>query len=472
MADYTRWYRVGTVALTKNSKTVTGTGTYWLSAGLNPGDLFTVDASQFYEVDTISSNTQLTLKTAYAGNTTPETDYSIVRNFTAQLPAQVAAQTADLLNDFRRYVDADMQSIHGKSAYQIACEKGYTGTESQWVQSLKGDSAYTVAVSNGYNGTESQWLEDLKAAQEWTRTQETITDIEALAEGLGLKNTALRNNLYRGKNLGAFTSAHLAQIKAGTFDDMFLGDYFTVTHSNGVTRRYAIAGFNQINYVGNQLHSTPPGMKNVVLYFYDWVDDTDQYDGVLEHQYNPDDPSVINNQWIKQYYMETYFYNTVRPYLIQEVEEIFGAANIPEIILDVPAKATLTGGMGESSRVTIDKWVRATSKVQLPTTDMFGARLTALAERGFQGSGARHNYQQLPLFRVAPFACPISFSTDFSPQAFYSATHTQCWWWSPNGMVGLGIPSYNSRKAVDGVVTEQRLNNIRNSFLHPIFIVQ
>ena len=327
-----------------------------------------------------------------------------------------------------------------------------------------------------YDATKQTRIKDLKslalkAAQEWTRTQATITDIQALAEGLGLKNTALRNNLYRGKNLGAFTSEHLAQIKAGTFDDMFLGDYFTVTHSNGVTRRYAIAGFNQITYAGNQLSAIPPGIKNIVLYFYDWVDDTEQYDGCLEHQYNPDDPSVIDYHWITQYYMETYFYNTVRPYLIQEAEEIFGAANIPEFIIDVPAKATLTGGMGESSKVTIDKWVRATSKVHLPTTDMFGARLTALAERGYDGANTRYNWQQLPLFRVAPFACPMSYSADFAPQAFYAATHTQCWEWLPTGRIGLGIPSYNSRTAVDGVVTEQRMNNF-GSLLHPIFIVQ
>ena len=113
MSEYTRWYRVGSVALTKNSKIITGTGTFWLAAGLNPGDLFTVDASQFYEVSTIDSNTQITLKTAYSGDSTTETEYSIVRNFTASLPAQVAAQTADLLNDFRQFVDLKMQSIHG-----------------------------------------------------------------------------------------------------------------------------------------------------------------------------------------------------------------------------------------------------------------------------------------------------------------------------------------------------------------------
>ena len=240
MADYTRWYRVGTVALTKGSKTVTGSGTYWLAASLNPGDMFSTDDVTEYEIDTITSNTQLTLKTAYSGDSTTETAYRIIRNFTAQLPAQVAAQTADLLNDFRRYVDADMQSIHGKSAYQIACDKGYTGTESEWIQSLKGDSAYTVAVSNGYTGTQAEWLESLKAAGEWTTVQETLSDTEKLTASLGITDPAnIKNLIYSGKNLGEFSQDYMTVIRNGTFTGLGLGDYFT---HNG--KKYVIAGFN------------------------------------------------------------------------------------------------------------------------------------------------------------------------------------------------------------------------------------
>ncbi len=40
----------------------------------------------------------------------------------------------------------------------------------------------------------------------------------------------LHNNLYRGKNLGtALTSAQSTAIRAGTFDDMFIGDYWSTT---------------------------------------------------------------------------------------------------------------------------------------------------------------------------------------------------------------------------------------------------
>ena len=51
----------------------------------------------------------------------------------------------------------------GKSAYQIAVENGFVGTEQEWLESLKGESgeyagkglsAYEIAVKNGFVGTE------------------------------------------------------------------------------------------------------------------------------------------------------------------------------------------------------------------------------------------------------------------------------------------------------------------------------
>ena len=54
------------------------------------------------------------------------------------------------------------------------------------------------------------------------------------------RTAAYHNSIYRGKNLGtSFTSAQSSAIQAGTFDDMFLGDYWVI---NSVT--YIIAGFD------------------------------------------------------------------------------------------------------------------------------------------------------------------------------------------------------------------------------------
>lgn len=54
---------------------------------------------------------------------------------------------------------------NGKSAYQLAVESGYSGSESQWLTALEGSnglSAYDIAKSGGYSGTEAQWLTSLK----------------------------------------------------------------------------------------------------------------------------------------------------------------------------------------------------------------------------------------------------------------------------------------------------------------------
>ena len=64
---------------------------------------------------------------------------------------------------------AGPQGPEGKSAYEVAVENGFEGTEEEWLESLHGGprgpqgySAYEVAVREGYVGTESQWLASLK----------------------------------------------------------------------------------------------------------------------------------------------------------------------------------------------------------------------------------------------------------------------------------------------------------------------
>ena len=79
----------------------------------------------------------------------------------------------------------------GKSAFEIAVEHGFVGTEVEWLESLKGvdgkdgcdgrngtdglsgldgingtdgKSAYIIAVEHGFSGTENEWLQSLKGA--------------------------------------------------------------------------------------------------------------------------------------------------------------------------------------------------------------------------------------------------------------------------------------------------------------------
>lgn len=57
---------------------------------------------------------------------------------------------------------------HGLSAYEIAQEAGFTGTEAEWLASLvgtpgqDGKSAYELAVGLGFEGDEATWILSLK----------------------------------------------------------------------------------------------------------------------------------------------------------------------------------------------------------------------------------------------------------------------------------------------------------------------
>lgn len=193
----------------------------------------------------------------------------------------------------------------GESAYQIAVDNGFEGTEEDWLASLHGadggpgpagadgadgadgKSAYQYAVDGGYTGTEEEfqalmgtgpWLPLAGTAAEATKlaTSRTIrtnlasasaanfngtanvtpgvtgtlpianggtgatTAAAALANLGGLaiaSNAGAHNSIFRGKNLGtAVTAAQYAAIKAGTFDDLFIGDYWVI---NGINWRIA-----------------------------------------------------------------------------------------------------------------------------------------------------------------------------------------------------------------------------------------
>lgn len=64
-----------------------------------------------------------------------------------------------------------------------------------------------------------------------------ITIADAILAALHLTSPENHRNVFRGKNLGdSVTSAQLAAIQAGTFEDLWLGDYWAI---NGVNWRIA-----------------------------------------------------------------------------------------------------------------------------------------------------------------------------------------------------------------------------------------
>lgn len=53
------------------------------------------------------------------------------------------------------------QGLPGLSAYELAVQGGFVGTQAQWLATLEGEGAYDVALRNGFVGTEQEWLDSL-----------------------------------------------------------------------------------------------------------------------------------------------------------------------------------------------------------------------------------------------------------------------------------------------------------------------
>ena len=100
--------------------------------------------------------------------------------------------TPDLYQQLLQKIQSASKGTDGKSAYDIAVEHGFVGTETEWLESLKGvdgkegvngkdgcdgrngadglpgrdgidgKSAYIIAVEHGFSGTETEWLQSLK----------------------------------------------------------------------------------------------------------------------------------------------------------------------------------------------------------------------------------------------------------------------------------------------------------------------
>lgn len=90
------------------------------------------------------------------------------------------AKTEEVKNIVTQYIElipAGKDGVDGLSAYEIAVNNGFYGTEEDWILSLKGadgingsdgeagKSAYDIAKDSGFIGTEAEWLISLKGEQ-------------------------------------------------------------------------------------------------------------------------------------------------------------------------------------------------------------------------------------------------------------------------------------------------------------------
>ena len=54
-----------------------------------------------------------------------------------------------------------VDGINGKSAYEVAVNNGFVGTQAEWLDSLIGNSAYEEWVENGGVGTFQDFLDEI-----------------------------------------------------------------------------------------------------------------------------------------------------------------------------------------------------------------------------------------------------------------------------------------------------------------------
>lgn len=135
------WFKNGTINVTNGSDIVTGNNAGFNSS-IKRGDMLVIDGVSS-EIDGVVNGSQLKLAKPYAGQTKSSIAYGIVR--TNSLVADLTDRANDLLA-----VAADIlenggggsgggSGEDGKSAYEIAVENGFVGTEAEWLASLKGD---------------------------------------------------------------------------------------------------------------------------------------------------------------------------------------------------------------------------------------------------------------------------------------------------------------------------------------------
>ena len=182
---------------------------------------------------------------------------------------------------------------------------------------------------------------------------------------------AAHNCVYRGKNLGgSLTPAQAAQISAGTFQDLYLGDYWSIGGVN-----YLIAGFDYWLNTGD----TTCTKHHVVV-----IPQNHLYTAAM-NETNTTEGGYVGSQ----------MYKTGLDQAKQTFANAFGTAHIlnhREWLVNAVSNGKPSGGA----------WFDST--VELPNENMmYGSHIFAPAS---DGSTIPQNYTvckaQLPLFQLAP----------------------------------------------------------------------
>lgn len=164
----------------------------------------------------------------------------------------------DDLLDKANDMDSSAQVPAGGTSGQVLTKKSGTDFDAQWktpgVALPAGGTAGQILTKNSSTNGDASWKTPEAPSnplptggttgQVLAKKSDTNYDTEWIDVGTGLlnpsSNAGAHNSIYRGNYLGtSVTTEQYAAISAGTFDDLYIGDYWTIGGVN-----YRIAAFD------------------------------------------------------------------------------------------------------------------------------------------------------------------------------------------------------------------------------------
>lgn len=145
------WYRIGTVSVTNANPTITGAGGTSWAANIQAGDAFKGPDDKLYEVQSVSSDTSITLGSNYLGTTATGAAYAIIP--TQGRVRDLAAAVLQLITDLGD-VDSALTVVSGRvglgKSPNASARLDVSGQV--WVDAPSGDATLRMLVSAAEKG--------------------------------------------------------------------------------------------------------------------------------------------------------------------------------------------------------------------------------------------------------------------------------------------------------------------------------
>ena len=227
------WNRTGKIDLTAGSRTVLGAGTNWINE--HPGWALVTSASEdIYEIETVVSSTELTLRSAPSVTAEGVSFYIIPTQGLNQLLLDRLNETLTLFRNAREGWEMVLSNF-STTAYQLWLDQGNSGSPSDFLAFLKGDqgdtgatgaTVYELWLAEGNTGTFADFLNMISggAIVGAEAARDAAQQAQTGAETARGETETLRD---ASQILANQVAADHAAVQAiyDTFDDRYLGPH-------------------------------------------------------------------------------------------------------------------------------------------------------------------------------------------------------------------------------------------------------